>query len=279
MVELFTAENLIAFLTLLALEIVLGIDNVIFIAILAGKLPAAQQARARQIGIGAAVITRILLLLSITWVMGLTTDLFAVGGKGFSGRDLILLVGGAFLIGKSTYEIHEKLEALSSPHSEAKQVSSLWGVVVQIMLVDIIFSLDSVITAVGISGNLAVMIPAILIAAAVMLLFAGRVSHFVEQHPTMKILALAFLILIGTLLVIEGWNPEAAHELHLKNYAYFAMAFSFAVELVNLRVRKASDPVKLHGSGMPKPATATAPVAAKTPGKQGSGSSRRRKRR
>lgn len=279
MVELFTAENLIAFLTLLALEIVLGIDNVIFIAILAGKLPAAQQARARQIGIGAAVITRILLLLSITWVMGLTTDLFAVGGKGFSGRDLILLVGGAFLIGKSTYEIHEKLEALSSPHSEAKQVSSLWGVVVQIMLVDIIFSLDSVITAVGISGNLAVMIPAILIAAAVMLLFAGRVSHFVEQHPTMKILALAFLILIGTLLVIEGWNPEAAHELHLKNYAYFAMAFSFAVELVNLRVRKASDPVKLHGSGMPKPATATAPVAAKTSGKQGSGSSRRRKRR
>lgn len=252
MAELFTAENLVALLTLTALEIVLGIDNVIFIAIIAGKLPAAQQERARQVGIAAAVITRLILLLSITWVMGLTTDLFAIAGKGFSGRDLILLVGGAFLIGKSTYEIHEKLEALNSHHDDAKPVSSLWGVVAQIMLVDIIFSLDSVITAVGISGHLAVMIPAILIAAAIMLLFAGTVSRFVERHPTMKILALAFLILIGTLLVIEGWNPEVAHELHLKNYAYFAMAFSFVVELINLRVRKASDPVKLHRSELPK---------------------------
>lgn len=252
MAELFTAENLVALLTLTALEIVLGIDNVIFIAIIAGKLPAAQQERARQMGIAAAVITRLILLISITWVMGLTENLFAIAGKGFSGRDLILLIGGAFLIGKSTYEIHEKLESLSSQHGEAKPVSSLWGVVLQIMVVDLVFSLDSVITAVGISGNLAVMIPAILIAAAIMLLFAGTVSRFVEHHPTMKILALAFLILIGTLLVIEGWNPEVAHELHLKNYAYFAMAFSFAVELVNLRVRKVSDPVKLHHSELPK---------------------------
>ncbi|MCA9937645.1 MAG: TerC family protein [Anaerolineales bacterium] len=252
MSDLFTAQNLVALLTLTALEIVLGIDNVIFIAIIAGKLPAPEQGRARQIGIGMAVVTRILLLLSITWVMGLTADLFAIAGKGFSGRDLILLVGGAFLIGKSTYEIHEKLESLEEPATTARQAVSLWGVVAQIMIIDVVFSLDSVITAVGISGNLAVMIPAILIAAIIMMTFAGTVSHFVEAHPTMKILALSFLILIGTLLVIEGWSPELAHELHLKNYAYFAMAFSFAVELVNMRVRKASAPIKLRRSELPK---------------------------
>jgi predicted tellurium resistance membrane protein TerC len=241
MADLFTAQNLVAFLTLAALEIVLGIDNVIFIAILSGKLPSDQQARARSIGIGLAVFTRILLLLGITWVMRLTQPLF----WGLSGRDLILIGGGLFLIGKSTYEIHEKVEAADHTQRPIPKTVSFSSVITQIVLVDIIFSLDSVITAVGISGNLWVMVPAVIIAAAVMLFFAGAISGFVERHPTMKILALSFLILIGTLLVIEGWLPEVAHEYHLKNYAYFAMAFSFAVELVNMRLR-ASQPVQLH---------------------------------
>ncbi len=242
MAELFTTQNLVAFLTLTALEIVLGIDNVIFIAILSGKLPIEQQARARSLGIGLAVATRILLLLAITWVMRLTTPLFL----DLSGRDLILIVGGMFLIGKSTYEIHERIEATEHTARPVPRVVSFSSVIIQIILVDIIFSLDSVITAVGISGNLWVMVPAVVIAAGVMLFFAGAISGFVERHPTMKILALAFLILIGTLLVIEGVLPDVAHEYHLKNYAYFAMAFSFAVELVNLRFRSGSQPVQLH---------------------------------
>jgi predicted tellurium resistance membrane protein TerC len=233
---------LVAFLTLTALEIVLGIDNVIFIAILSGKLPIEQQARARSLGIGLAVATRILLLLAITWVMRLTTPLFL----DLSGRDLILIVGGMFLIGKSTYEIHERIEATEHTARPVPRVVSFSSVIIQIILVDIIFSLDSVITAVGISGNLWVMVPAVVIAAGVMLFFAGAISGFVERHPTMKILALAFLILIGTLLVIEGVLPDVAHEYHLKNYAYFAMAFSFAVELVNLRFRSGGQPVQLH---------------------------------
>jgi predicted tellurium resistance membrane protein TerC len=241
MADLFTTQNIVAFLTLAALEIVLGIDNVIFIAILSGKLPADQQARARSLGIGLAVGTRILLLLGITWVMQLTTPLI----WGLSGRDMILIVGGLFLIGKSTYEIHEKIEAADHTQRAVPAVTTFASVIAQIVLVDIIFSLDSVITAVGISGNLWVMVPAVVIAAAVMLFFAGGISQYVERHPTMKILALAFLILIGTLLVIEGILPEVAHEYHLKNYAYVAMAFSFIVELINIRLR-GSQPVHLH---------------------------------
>ena len=239
--ELFTTQNLVAFLTLTALEIVLGIDNVIFIAILTGKLPKDQQARARTLGIGLAVVTRILLLLGITWVMQLTEPLLL----GFSGRDLILVIGGLFLIGKSTYEIHEKIESAEHDGRAAPAVASFVSVIVQIVLVDIIFSLDSVITAVGISGHLEVMVPAVIIAAGMMLFFSGAIAGFVERHPTMKILALAFLILIGMMLVVEGWSPEVVHEFHLKNYAYFAMAFSFLVELVNMRFRK-STPVELH---------------------------------
>ncbi len=242
--ELLSAENLVALLTLLMLEIVLGIDNVIFIAILSGKLPKHQQARARSTGISLAVITRIILLFSITWIMRLTEPLFSLAGHGISGRDLILLVGGLFLIGKSTFEIHEKLESIEHT-STAVVVASFASVIFQIILVDIVFSLDSVITAVGISGNLWVMVPAVVIAAGVMLFFAGPISGFVEKHPTMKILALAFLILIGFLLVLEGWLGHAVEELHLKNYAYFAMAFSFAVELINLRLRKSNQPVTL----------------------------------
>lgn len=246
MEDLFTTQNLVAFLTLLALEIVLGIDNVIFIAILSGKLPEAQRARARTTGISLAVITRILLLLGITWVMRLTAPLFGLFGQEISGRDLILIAGGLFLIGKSTYEIHEKLESLEHTQRTVPATVSFTGVIVQIILVDIIFSLDSVITAVGLSGHLWVMIPAVVIAAAIMLFFAGGISSFVEKHPTMKILALAFLILIGTLLVMEGWLPDIVHGYHLKNYAYFAMAFSFAVEMVNMRFRRSPEPVHLH---------------------------------
>ena len=257
-----TAQDLVALLTLTALEIVLGIDNVIFIAILAAKLPVEQQARARTIGIGLAVITRILLLLSIAWIMRLNTTLFTIFGAELSGRDLILLAGGLFLIGKSTFEIHEKLEA--AEHRTAERAAATFaGVVAQIILIDIVFSLDSVITAVGISGVLIVMVPAIVIAAAIMLFAAGPISRFVERHPTMKILALAFLIAIGVLLVFEGWNPDVAHDLHLRNYIYFGMAFSFVIELINMRLRpRAAEPVHLHNRPSLDQVVATTPAHA-----------------
>lgn len=245
MSELFTTQHLVSLLTLVVLEIVLGIDNVIFIAILSSKLPQAQQARARTIGIAMAVITRVILLIFISFIMGLTQPLFNLLGRGISGRDLILIVGGLFLIGKSVHEIHDKLEA--EEHTAAgKAFASMTAVIVQIMLIDIIFSLDSVITAVGISGELIIMIIAVVAAAAVMLFFSGPVARFVEKHPTMKILALAFLILIGAVLVFEGFNPEAAHELRIKNYVYFAMAFAFGIELLNMQIRKKGQPVVLH---------------------------------
>jgi predicted tellurium resistance membrane protein TerC len=276
MAELLTVENLLALLTLTALEIVLGIDNVIFIAILSGKLPPEQRDRARQLGIGLAVLSRILLLFAINWVFTLDETLFTIIGNGISGHDLILLGGGLLLIGKSTHEIHEKLEALDDKtEKKVSAVSTLRSVLIQVVIVDLVFSLDSVVTAVGISGVLAVMIPAIIIAAAMMLFFSGYIARFVEQHPTFKILALAFLILIGVILVIEGWNGEVVEDLHLKNYVYFAMAFSVVVELINMRFRTASpEPVKLHN--LPNPAAVTgAPGAAAggTAAKPASGSS------
>ncbi|MBU0754366.1 MAG: TerC family protein, partial [Planctomycetes bacterium] len=224
---MFYRRKYCSLLTLLALEIVLGIDNVIFVAILSGKLPKGQQALGRRLGIGLAVISRIALLLCITWIMRLTSPFFTLLGNSFSGRDLILLVGGLFLIGKSTFEIHDKLEARD--HSADKNTAriTLAAVIVQVVIIDIVFSLDSVVTAVGLSGKLAIMIPAVVVAASVMLFASGLISRFVERHPTMKMLALSFLILIGALLVVEGWNPEACHDLHLRNYAYFAMFFSF----------------------------------------------------
>lgn len=270
MADLLTAQNLVALLTLTVLEIVLGIDNVIFIAILAGKLPADQQDRARKLGIGLAVISRILLLFAINWVITLDETLFSIGSTDISGHDLILLIGGLFLIAKSTHEIHEKLEALDDKeHKKVTAVTSLGSVLIQVILIDVVFSLDSVITAVGISGVLAVMIPAIVIAAAVMLFFSGYIARFVEDHPTFKILALSFLILIGAVLVIEGWSGEVVEDLHLKNYVYFAMAFSVLVEVVNMRFRARSpEPVKLHNQPSPPAITGSGSKPAPKPARK-----------
>lgn len=230
----------ISLLTLTGLEIVLGIDNVIFISILAGKLPIEQQPKARQMGLSLALITRIALLASIAWIAKLTTPLFTALGHGISGRDLILIIGGLFLIFKSTHEIHEKLEG-EEGHASAKVAASFAKVIVQIMLLDVVFSLDSVITAVGMAQHLTVMIAAVILAMGVMLLAAGSISDFVNKHPTLKILALSFLLLIGTTLIAEGMGFHIP-----KGYVYFAMAFSFGVEMLNLKLRKKAQPVALH---------------------------------
>ena len=229
----------IGLFTLTALEIVLGIDNIIFISILAGKLPTDKQKPARRLGLGLAMITRILLLLSISWIMGLTEPLFAVLGREISGRDIILIVGGIFLIAKSTHEIHEKLEG-EEHESSRKSFSSFNAVLVQIMLLDIVFSLDSVITAVGMIKEVAIMITAIIIAVIIMMWFAEPISSFVNKHPTIKMLALAFLLMIGLLLIADGLGQHIP-----KGYAYFAMGFSVFVEMLNLRAKKGK-PVKLH---------------------------------
>ena len=223
-------------MTLTVLEIVLGIDNIVFISILAGKLPRDQQSRARQTGLMLALITRVLLLCSLAWMVKLTAPLFAVLGFSIAGRDLILLGGGLFLIGKSTSEIHEKLEG-GEEHAARRGAPKFAAVIVQILLLDVVFSLDSVITAIGMATNLGVMIAAVVLALLVMLRYAGTVSDFVHRHPTLKMLALSFLLLIGVALVAEG-----THQHVNKGYIYFAMAFSFAVELLNLRLRKKSQP-------------------------------------
>jgi predicted tellurium resistance membrane protein TerC len=235
-----SAEGWIALATLTVLEIVLGIDNIIFISILAGKLPPADRARARRVGLSLAMIIRILLLLSITWVMSLTAPLITVSRWEISGRDLILILGGLFLLGKSTLEIHEKLEGVEG-HGSARVAASFSAVIAQILLLDIVFSLDSVITAVGMADDVAVMIIAVIVAVGVMLVSAGAISDFVEHHPTVKILALSFLLLIGVSLIAEGFEQHIP-----KGYIYFAMAFSVFVEMINLRVRRKADPVQLH---------------------------------
>jgi predicted tellurium resistance membrane protein TerC len=233
----------VGLLTLAALEIVLGVDNIIFISILAGTLPPALQARARKLGLMGAFVTRVLLLLSIAWIVKLTRPLFTVLSHGVSGRDLILIVGGLFLIGKATYEIHGKLEGEEHEEGAAGRAArSLVSVVVQIMLVDIVFSLDSVITAVGMVDDVSLMITANVIALVLMLAASGRISAFVDKHPTVKMLALSFLVLIGTNLMAEGFGVHVP-----KGYTYFAMGFSVVVELLNLKLRKnAKKAVKLR---------------------------------
>jgi predicted tellurium resistance membrane protein TerC len=243
--ELLSVENGIALLTLTVLEIVLGIDNIIFISILAGKLPEARQPRARQLGLGVAMITRILLLLSLSWIIRLTNPLFAVFGMDISWRDIILLGGGLFLLAKSTFEIHDKLEGKEGDHV-GKAAVSFAGVVIQIGLLDIIFSLDSVITAVGMANRLAVMITAVVIAVVIMLFASSPISYFVNKHPTIKILALSFLLLIGMSLVMEALHGHIP-----KGYIYFAMGFSVFVEMLNLRVRAQGKPVQLHTEYIP----------------------------
>lgn len=237
---LLSPEALIALATLTALELVLGIDNVIFIAILAGKLPPGEQAKARRLGLTGALVTRIAFLLSITWIMGLTGNLFTAMGRAFTGRDLILIAGGLFLIAKATFEIHSKLEG-AEHQRDAQAKAVLWAVVAQIMVVDIVFSVDSVITAVGMVQNVSIMIAANVIALMVMLWAATPISEFVDRHPTIKVLALAFLVMIGGNLIIEGFGYHVP-----KGYTYFAMAFSIAVEFINIRVRAKATAVKLR---------------------------------
>ncbi len=242
MESIFTVDALIGFVTLLVMEVVLGIDNVVFISILAGKLPADQAVRARNIGLMIALGTRILLLLTISWIIGLTALLFTVAGIQISGRDLILIGGGIFLIAKATREIHERLEG-ETGHASAKVPPSFRAVVVQIVLLDIVFSLDSVITAVGMVDEIFIMIAAVVVAIGIMLVSAGAISDFVNNHPTVKMLALSFLLLIGFTLVLEGFQQHVP-----KGYIYAAIAFSIFVEILNLRARgrKAEPPVELH---------------------------------
>lgn len=247
--ELLSDPNVwIAFGTLTLLELVLGIDNVIFISILSGKLPSEQQARARYIGLALALVMRVILLFSLSWVIGLVEPLFTVWGQSFSGKDLVLLIGGLFLIAKSTHEIHGSLEG-EEGHGSKKAYSGFTSVIIQIVLLDIVFSLDSVITAVGMISDqygpngIWIMITAVVISIAAMMAFAGPIGAFVQRHPTIKMLALAFLLLIGVMLVAEGF-----HQAIPKGYIYFAMAFSVLVEILNMRLRRKTDPVHLHNA-------------------------------
>jgi len=263
-------ETWIAFITLVALELVLGVDNVIFISILAGKLPADQRTRARTTGISLAVVTRILLLLSLSWIISLEEPLFTLPllNVGISGHDLILLAGGLFLLWKSVHEIHDKLEGVEG-HASARVTATFWSVIVQIMLLDIVFSLDSVITAVGMVDEIGIMIVAVIVAAIVMIFGAGAISRFVEEHPTIKMLALSFLLLIGFTLIVEGLHQHIP-----KGYIYFAMGFSVLVELLNLRLRaRAPEPVSLREAYVAvSPASPVAPKGVR-------GSSPKRKNR
>jgi predicted tellurium resistance membrane protein TerC len=242
--ELLTDPNAwLALITLTALEIVLGIDNIIFISILAGKLPEAQRARARTIGLALAMGTRLALLASLVWMMRLTAPLFSIPvfNQEISGRDLILILGGLFLLAKSTMEIHEKLEG-EEEHAGGRAAATFASVIVQILLLDIVFSLDSIITAIGMANELEIMVAAVVIAVLFMMAFAGAVNGFIDRHPTVKMLALSFLLLIGVALIGDGLDMHIP-----KGYIYFAMAFSVFVEMLNIRIRRRATPVKLRG--------------------------------
>lgn len=245
---LFTVDALISLLTLTLLEIVLGVDNVIFVSIIMGRLEKAKQKTARKIWMVTGIIVRVLLLISLSWlVKNGNSELFSILGKSFNLRGLIMLAGGLFLLIKTVGEIHQKLEGEEHGINVSGQKASLMKVVIQMMLVDMVFSFDSIITAVGMAQHVEIMIVAVIIAMMIMFIFSARIAAFIEKHPTVKMLALSFLVMIGVVLLIEGWDAEKAFDLHLKNYVYFAMAFSFAVELLNMKLRKrAVDPVHLH---------------------------------
>ena len=241
----------VAFFTLLALEIVLGIDNIIFISILSGRLPADEQPRARYIGLGLALLIRVALLFSLSWVISLKEPLFSVLHQQISGRDLILIAGGLFLLGKATYEIHESLEG-EQGHASKGVKSSFLSVIIQIIILDAVFSLDSVITAIGMVDQVGLMVSAVVVAIAFMMFFAAPVGSFVSKHPTIKMLALSFLLLIGLTLIVEAFDVHIP-----KGYIYFAMGFSVFVELLNLRLRKKSYPVDLHERYTPDQVSST----------------------
>ena len=245
--DLFSADALISLLTLTILEIVLGVDNVIFVSIIMGRLDQAKQKTARRIWMFTGVLVRVLLLLSLTWlVKNGNATLFAIGDKEFNLRGLIMLGGGLFLLTKTVGEIHQKLEGAEHETTSKNKGGNLVKIVIQMMLVDTVFSFDSIITAVGMAQHVEIMITAVVVAMFIMFLFSGKIADFVEKHPTVKMLALSFLVMIGCVLLIEGWDAEKAHDLHLKNYVYFSMAFSFAVELLNLQLRKKSKAVELR---------------------------------
>lgn len=238
--ELFSIESLIAFLTLCALELVLGIDNIIFISIISDRLPQKQRKSARTIGLSLAILTRIALLLSLSWVMSLTNPIITLYGLDISGRDIILILGGLFLIAKSTHEIHQKLETEESLDTVKKHPSFSF-VLLQILLLDIVFSLDSVITAVGMVNQIPIMVAAIIVSTIIMIIASNSIAGFVDRHPTLKLLALSFLVLIGVALIAEGFDTHIP-----KGYIYFAMAYSLAVEFLNMRLRKKAEPIKLR---------------------------------
>jgi predicted tellurium resistance membrane protein TerC len=241
---LFTIDGLIAFLTLSLLEVVLGIDNIIFISILTNKLPEEDRPRARFAGIALALVFRIIMLLGITWIIGLTKPLFELFSMAFTGRDLVLLAGGLFLIAKSTSEIHHKMESIDDEHVKSEKPKipgSFLSIIVQIGLLDIVFSFDSILTAIGMTDEIVIMILAVIVSLIVMLIFAGRIAEFIEKHPTLQVLALSFLILIGVVLIAEGLHQHIS-----KGYIYFAVAFSLTVEAVNIRVRKRKKNVKIR---------------------------------
>ena len=239
---IFSGEGLIALLTLTFLEIVLGVDNIIFISIVSNKLPAHQQAKARNIGLALAMVFRVGLLLGITWIIGFTEPLFTVFEHGVSGRDLILAAGGLFLLAKSTSEIHHKIEGENHTDESSAKRASLGPTIVQIVLLDMVFSFDSILTAVGLTKEVTIMIIAVIISIGIMMIFAGAISRFINDHPTLQILALSFLILIGFMLIVEALHYEVP-----KGYIYFAVGFSLLVEVLNMRFRKSRNPVQLRG--------------------------------
>ncbi len=240
METLFSLNSIIAFITLCALELVLGIDNIIFISIISDRLPANLRRKARTIGLSLAIITRLMLLFSLTWMMKLTEPLFTILNQSISGRDLILILGGLFLIAKSTHEIHQKLEASETKNSKRKNSANFTFIIIQILILDIVFSLDSVITAVGMVNDIYIMASAIIVATIVMIFASHTIADFVDRHPTIKILALSFLVLIGVALIAEGFDTHIP-----KGYIYFSMAYALIVEILNIRLRKKTDPIHL----------------------------------
>lgn len=247
--DLFTVDALISLLTLATLEVILGIDNVIFVSIIMGRIHKSRQLKARRIWMVTGIGVRVILLFCLSWLVSQKGNvLFTLFGKGFDLSSLVMLLGGLFLLYKTVKEIHHKLEGdeAALENNATKAVTGFGAAILQIMLVDMIFSFDSMITAVGIAKQLSVMIIAVVIAMIVMFLFSQRISDFIHKHPTLKMLALSFLVLVAVVLIVEGWNAEKAHDLHLKNYVYFAMAFSFGVEMLNMKLRKKTKPVELR---------------------------------